>query len=91
MTDLGNVKALAWDIGGTIFDWHHTIRDEVSAIAEAQGVEDGGLRDPAAHLPRFDLELQPGTARDLHLGPQAEQAAGFDGLYAPEVERVAGA
>ena len=39
MADLGNVQALAWDIGGTIFDWHHTIRDEVAAIAEAQGVE----------------------------------------------------
>ena len=39
MTDLSNVKALAWDIGGTIFDWHHTIKGEVSAIAEAQGVE----------------------------------------------------
>ena len=39
MSDLSNVKALAWDIGGTIFDWHHTIKGEVSAIAEAQGVE----------------------------------------------------
>ncbi|MDE2891069.1 MAG: haloacid dehalogenase type II [Chloroflexota bacterium] len=39
MSELGNVKALAWDIGGTIFDWHHTIKGEVSAIAEAQGVE----------------------------------------------------
>ena len=39
MADLSNVKALAWDIGGTIFDWHHTIKGEVSAIAEAQGVE----------------------------------------------------
>jgi len=26
-------------IGGTIFDWHHTIKGEVSAIADAQGVE----------------------------------------------------
>ena len=39
MTDLSNVKALAWDIGGTIFDWHHTIKGEVSAIAAAQGVD----------------------------------------------------
>ena len=37
--DLGKIKALAWDVGGTIFDWHHTIRDEVAAIAEAQGAE----------------------------------------------------
>ena len=39
MTDLSNIKALAWDIGGTVFDWHHTIRDEVAGLAEAQGVE----------------------------------------------------
>ena len=38
MTDLSNVKALAWDIGGTIFDWHNTIKGEVSAIADAQTV-----------------------------------------------------
>lgn len=39
MTDLSGIKALAWDIGGTVFDWHHTIRGEVSALAAAQGVE----------------------------------------------------
>ncbi len=39
MANLSNVKALAWDIGGTVFDWHHTIRDEVAAIAAVQGVE----------------------------------------------------
>ncbi len=39
MTDLSKIKALAWDIGGTVFDWHHTIRDEVAALAETQGVE----------------------------------------------------
>lgn len=38
MTDLSNVKALAWDIGGTIFDWHNTIKGEVSTIADEQGV-----------------------------------------------------
>ena len=37
--DLSNIRALAWDVGGTVFDWHHTIRDEVAAIADAQGVE----------------------------------------------------
>ncbi len=36
---LENVKALAFDIGGTVFDWHHTVRDEVAALARAQGVE----------------------------------------------------
>ena len=25
--DLSTIKALTFDVGGTIFDWHHTIRD----------------------------------------------------------------
>jgi len=37
--DLGQIRALTWDIGGTVFDWHHTIKDEVSALATDRGVE----------------------------------------------------
>jgi 2-haloacid dehalogenase len=36
--DLTTIKALAFDVGGTIFDWHHTIRDEVERLAQARGV-----------------------------------------------------
>ena len=39
LPELSNIKALAWDIGGTVFDWHHTIRDEIAAVAHTQGVE----------------------------------------------------
>src|SRR6266545_2503106 len=40
MTDsIAGVKALAWDIGGTVFDWHGTIREEMQGIARARGVE----------------------------------------------------
>lgn len=35
--DLRTIRALTWDIGGTVFDWHHTIKGEVSALAEARG------------------------------------------------------
>ncbi len=38
---------------------------------------------------RVDLPLQPGLARDLHLGSEAEEARGFDRLHAPEVDRIA--
>jgi len=34
--DLGEIKALTWDVGGTVFDWHHTIKREISGLAEAQ-------------------------------------------------------
>jgi hypothetical protein len=35
MTDLESdqIKALTWDVGGTVFGWHHTIRDEVGSLA----------------------------------------------------------
>lgn len=37
--DLSRIRALTWDIGGTVFDWHHGIKDEVSAIAADRGAE----------------------------------------------------
>lgn len=33
-----DVRALAFDIGGTVFDWHSTVRDEVLALATQRGV-----------------------------------------------------
>ena len=33
MTDLSKIKALTWDVGGTVFDWRGTIQDEVRRIA----------------------------------------------------------
>ncbi len=37
--DLSQIRALTWDIGGTVFDWHHSIKDEVSALAANRGAE----------------------------------------------------
>jgi 2-haloacid dehalogenase len=37
--DLRTIKALTFDVGGTIFDWHHTIRGEVKRLAQVRGVE----------------------------------------------------
>ena len=37
--DLSQIRALTWDIGGTVFDWHHSIKEEVGALAAARGVE----------------------------------------------------
>ena len=28
--DLAQIRALTFDVGGTVFDWHHGIRDEVT-------------------------------------------------------------
>jgi 2-haloacid dehalogenase len=32
--NLNNVRALTFDVGGTVFDWHSTIRDEMNAMAK---------------------------------------------------------
>lgn len=39
MLDLSSIKALTFDIGGTVFDWHSSIRDEVDRLAIARRVE----------------------------------------------------
>lgn len=36
--DLTPIRALAFDIGGTVFDWHHTVKDEVSRLAGERSV-----------------------------------------------------
>ena len=35
--DLTRIRTLTWDIGGTVFDWHHGIKDEVTALAADRG------------------------------------------------------
>jgi 2-haloacid dehalogenase len=37
--NLEHIKALTFDIGGTIFDWHHTTRDAVQRLADERDAE----------------------------------------------------
>ncbi|MDP6039474.1 MAG: haloacid dehalogenase type II [Candidatus Latescibacteria bacterium] len=37
--DLSTIKALTFDVGGTVFDWHRTIRDEIQRIVSERNVE----------------------------------------------------
>ena len=39
VVDLRTIKSLTFDVGGQIFNWHHTIRDEVEQLAQERGVE----------------------------------------------------
>ena len=34
--DLNKIKALTWDVGGAVFDWHNTIKEEISTLAQSQ-------------------------------------------------------
>jgi 2-haloacid dehalogenase len=37
--DIASVKVLVFDVGGTVFDWHGSIREEVAALAEERSVQ----------------------------------------------------
>ena len=50
--DLSRIRALTFDVGGTVFDWHHTIRDEVASLAAQRGV--------TVDAPRFANEWRQG-------------------------------
>ena len=39
MTDLSQIKALTFDVGGTVFDWRGTIEAEVSELARQQSAD----------------------------------------------------
>ncbi len=39
MTDLSNIKALTFDVGGTVFDWRGAIQDEVRRLAAEQNAD----------------------------------------------------
>ncbi len=39
MVDLSQIKALTFDVGGTVFDWRGTIEAEVSELAKQQGAD----------------------------------------------------
>ena len=39
MPDLSKIKALTFDVGGTVFDWRGTIEDEVRRLAADQGAD----------------------------------------------------
>ena len=39
MTDLSNIKALTWDVGGTVFDWRGGIQKEVRRLAAERNAD----------------------------------------------------
>ena len=64
-------------------------RVPVRESGKSHRIERGRLAQLAAVAARRDLELEPRTARQLHLGGQSEACAGHNLLHAPEVERIA--
>ena len=57
--DISKVKALAWDVGGTVFDWHYTIKEEITALARSRSKDiDATSFTNKWRFKMFDL-LQP--------------------------------
>ena len=61
----------------------------VGETQEPHGIEQGGLPNDRSRAVRFDLEDEPRSTREPHLGGEAEQAPWLDGLHTPEIDRVA--
>ena len=39
LVDLSQIKVLAWDIGGTVFNWRGTIQKELETLSREQNVD----------------------------------------------------
>lgn len=63
--DLSQIRALTWDIGGTVFDWHHTIKHEVARLAAARGADLDPARFANTWRRRMFEELQRVRRGDL--------------------------
>ncbi len=63
----------------------------IEQARQPRGIEDGGLLDETALRGRLHLELEPGPARQLHLGSQTQAAALLVGFDAPPIHGVADA
>jgi FMN phosphatase YigB (HAD superfamily) len=42
--DLSRIRALTFDVGGTVFNWYDTLRDEVAGLAARRSVRVGARR-----------------------------------------------
>ena len=40
---MDNVKALFFDVGGTVFDWKNTVREKILEVAKAAKVQWDGI------------------------------------------------
>jgi 2-haloacid dehalogenase len=75
--DLNQIRALTFDVGGTVFDWHHTIRDQIERIAAERLV--------AVDAPRFANEWR----REMFAQLARVRAGDLHWMNADELHRLA--
>jgi len=79
---VGGIKALTFDTGGTILDWHTGIRDELARIGDAHGVE----QDWAAIANEF---RRRSLRRMLNHGESAPATMNFDDVHRETLDGMA--
>jgi len=57
MADLSNIKALTFDVGGTVFDWRGTIEEELRRLALEQSAD--------LDVPQFATDWRRGMFQEL--------------------------
>lgn len=79
--DIGKIKALTFDTGGTILDWHSGFRDSLGEVGAKYGVEkDWG---------RLANDLRRGSLkRMLNLGKDSPPSHNFDGAHQAALDEV---
>jgi 2-haloacid dehalogenase len=79
--DIGKIKALTFDTGGTILDWHTGFHDSLAALGKKYGVE--------ADWHALANDMRRGSlGRMLNLGKDAPPAYNFDGAHAAALDDV---
>lgn len=76
-----NIKALTFDTGGTILDWHSGFRDSLAAAGKRNGKD----RDWAAMANQI---RKAALKRMLNLGKEAPPTYNFDGAHRAALDEV---
>lgn len=79
--ETASLKALVFDVGGTVFDWHGSIQDEVQALAKQRGVSCDGSAFAIDWRQRMFTLLEQMTAGQL---PRTNA----DGLHRQALEEI---
>ena len=86
MSDLGNLKALAFDVGGTVLDWHGGIVEAHTTLGREKGLEADWRKVTNAWRTQTLKEMLGEDFSGRRSGPLAE--LNVDGVHRALLDRV---